>query len=646
MRSIIAAAGPLLNAAIAAEAFVSAVVRRDGKYRLRDTAASLVLGLGNLIADGLWIVPAYAVYRFAHRFAPTTFVSSLPAWAALFFLDDLAFYAFHRASHRVRIFWAAHIVHHSSERLNLGTGARQSWTAGLLGWLFWAPLALVGFPPFMVLTMQGLNLLYQFFLHTEYVGGLGPLEWVLNTPRHHRVHHGKGLAFADSNFGGVLIIWDRLFGTFSDERPAEYGLARPIGSDNPVRIAFAEYGALGRDLARARSWRERARAVFAGPRRARISGGSPVRRAAPSRGGLLCALLVLSALPFAFAALGALWVRSAVAKSVAAREEVRTLRGVVEERGVLPGRPEIAVVSRVSFDAPDRFRAEVLAPDELAGDVLALARGELVLFSRARNVAVRVRNVPALDDLGRRRLLEERGALDALRYDYDEGPADSICGRRVLEWTARPRAPSAGAAALAAEAHVWLEPERPAWPLRIAIANPWGGPAYSLRFLSISAGGADASTEPPSAGEPPDAIPDSASVVELDLARPPLELAAAEAAADFHLLEPADTPLGLVRTRIVRARGRYPPVFTFVFERAPFLVTVTEIADHGSPGVIERGMPVTIGGAAGRLAFFGDLAMVDLHRAGVRVTLLGNVPYPELLRMAASLEPAATRRQR
>ena len=135
----------------------------------------------------------------------------------VFFADDLAYYWFHRAHHEVRILWASHVVHHSSQHYNLSTALRQTWTPfGSL--LFWAPLALVGIPPWAIFLMQSVSLLYQFFLHTERVERLlGLVEWVMNTPSHHRVHHGINSAYLDRNYGGILIIWDRLFRTFEPE---------------------------------------------------------------------------------------------------------------------------------------------------------------------------------------------------------------------------------------------------------------------------------------------------------------------------------------------------------------------------------------------------------------------------------------------
>ena len=170
-------------------------------------------------------------------------------WVVVFFADDLAYYWFHRAHHEVRILWASHVVHHSSQHYNLSTALRQTWTPfGSL--LFWAPLALVGIPPWAIFLMQSVSLLYQFFLHTERVERLpGPVEWVMNTPSHHRVHHGMNSAYLDRNYGGILIIWDRLFRTFEPEgERVVYGLTTQLRTFNPLVVATHEYVSIWRDV--------------------------------------------------------------------------------------------------------------------------------------------------------------------------------------------------------------------------------------------------------------------------------------------------------------------------------------------------------------------------------------------------------------
>jgi sterol desaturase/sphingolipid hydroxylase (fatty acid hydroxylase superfamily) len=165
----------------------------------------------------------------------------------------------HRADHRVRWLWATHSVHHSPNELNLAAAYRLGWTQALsLGPIFLAPLVLMGFPPIIVGAALGLNLLYQFWLHAPWMPRLGPLEWVLNTPAHHRVHHASNPEYLDANFGGVLIIFDRWFGSFREERvgvPLRYGLVEPMSSYNPIVIGLREWIAILRDALSSRSLR-------------------------------------------------------------------------------------------------------------------------------------------------------------------------------------------------------------------------------------------------------------------------------------------------------------------------------------------------------------------------------------------------------
>ena len=193
------------------------------------------MGLGNVVVAALTKGAAVAVFFAAYEHRIFDLGTGAAAWLLLFFAEDLCYYWFHRVHHEVRFFWAAHVNHHSSRHYNLSTALRQSWTTPLTGPIFWVPLALLGFHPFMILTAQAVSLIYQFWIHTELIGRLGPLEWVLNTPSHHRVHHGSNVEYLDRNYGGILIVWDRLFGSFEPERAAvDYGLTKNIRSFDPV----------------------------------------------------------------------------------------------------------------------------------------------------------------------------------------------------------------------------------------------------------------------------------------------------------------------------------------------------------------------------------------------------------------------------
>jgi sterol desaturase/sphingolipid hydroxylase (fatty acid hydroxylase superfamily) len=184
----------------------------------------------------------------------------------LFFAEDLCYYAFHRVSHESRFFWAAHVNHHSSTHYNLSTALRQSWTTPLTTLPFWLPLPLLGFAPWMIITEQAISLLYQYWLHTEAIGTMGPFEKLFNTPSHHRVHHGRNAEYLDRNHAGILIIWDKLFGTFVPERaPVEYGLTKNLESFNPLVIAFHEWRQIAVDVAGARSLGDAWRYVFGPP---------------------------------------------------------------------------------------------------------------------------------------------------------------------------------------------------------------------------------------------------------------------------------------------------------------------------------------------------------------------------------------------
>ena len=222
-------------------------------YEKRDSAASITMGLLAVIVSGatklLISIPLFTVL-YEHRLVDLG--GAWWSWLVLLFAEDLCYYWFHRIHHEVRLLWSCHVNHHSSRYFNLSTALRQPLLTPLTGPIFWAPLPLLGFPPWMVLTAQAWSLLYQFWIHTEAVDRLGPLEWVMNTPSHHRVHHSKNIAYLDKNHAGIFIIWDRWFGTFAREVEAPvFGLTKDIDTFNPARIAFHELAAIGRDVARA-----------------------------------------------------------------------------------------------------------------------------------------------------------------------------------------------------------------------------------------------------------------------------------------------------------------------------------------------------------------------------------------------------------
>ena len=214
------------------------LARRRGLalYRFEDSITNLSCGIGQqvtgLFLTALTLVGYHELFTH-HRVFTVPF--AWWAWPLCLVGVDLGYYWFHRASHRINAIWAGHVVHHQSEEYNLAVALRQSWFVKLLEWPFYLPLALLGFPPEMFVTAFTLDVLYQFWIHTRLVGKLGPLELVMNTPSHHRVHHGIDPKYIDKNYAGVFIVWDRMFGTFQEEEeePA-YGLVKPLASWSPL----------------------------------------------------------------------------------------------------------------------------------------------------------------------------------------------------------------------------------------------------------------------------------------------------------------------------------------------------------------------------------------------------------------------------
>lgn len=234
--------------------------RRRVRYETRDAAASLGLGLGNVAAGALGGGLVYALYTWVYDHRVFDLGDGWWVFPVALLANDFMFYWGHRLGHSSRWFWANHVPHHSSQHYNLTTALRQPWTGLIAGvYLLSLPVIWLGVSPALYFFAGGINLTYQFWIHTEAVGRLGPLEWVLNTPSHHRVHHASNPRYLDANHGGILIVWDRLFGTFIAEDPADpprYGLVKNIRTFNPLWIAVHEYLAIARDLRRARSLAE------------------------------------------------------------------------------------------------------------------------------------------------------------------------------------------------------------------------------------------------------------------------------------------------------------------------------------------------------------------------------------------------------
>ncbi len=236
-------------------------------YEANDTRTSLLLGTGNVIINVAWKLVVLAIFVAVYELSPLRLdPGDWWVWVLLFFADDFSYYWFHRISHESRFFWASHVVHHSSTHYNLSTALRQTWVP-MTYFPFWLWMPAVGFEPWMVLLAQSWSLIYQFWIHTERVRKLPRfLEVFLNTPSHHRVHHGSNQVYLDRNYGGILIIWDRLFGTWEPERErVRYGLTKNIGTFNPVRAAFHEYVAMWRDIRRAHRLRDRLGVLYHGP---------------------------------------------------------------------------------------------------------------------------------------------------------------------------------------------------------------------------------------------------------------------------------------------------------------------------------------------------------------------------------------------
>ncbi len=221
-------------------------LKKEKLYRFNDALTNINLGIGSQVVGIMTKGLLFLAYLYLYEHRVYTFENTWWALVLLFLGVDFFYYWFHRASHEVNMLWAAHIVHHQSEDYNLSVALRQSWFQGWFSWVFYLPLAVIGFEPVIFAAIVSFNTLYQFWIHTTTIKTMGPLEWVFNTPSHHRVHHGTNPKYIDRNHAGSLIIWDRMFGTFQkEEEEVVYGITSPLNSWNPVWANFHYWKDLG-----------------------------------------------------------------------------------------------------------------------------------------------------------------------------------------------------------------------------------------------------------------------------------------------------------------------------------------------------------------------------------------------------------------
>jgi sterol desaturase/sphingolipid hydroxylase (fatty acid hydroxylase superfamily) len=242
--------------------------RRENLYRLNDSVADLSTGVLDQVLGVFTKAITVGAYAWVFdRFRVTEWpASSVATWVLCFLGVDFFYYWFHRVSHESNLPWGAHIVHHSSEEYNLSVALRQGAFQSLWSFPFYLPLAWLGFPPIVFLACSSFDTLYQFWIHTRTIGKLGPLEWVLNTPSHHRVHHGCDDEYIDKNYAGMLIVWDRLFGSFQEEgKEPIYGITKPLASWNPVWANLHHYADLAKAAKRAPSFADGLKLWFKGP---------------------------------------------------------------------------------------------------------------------------------------------------------------------------------------------------------------------------------------------------------------------------------------------------------------------------------------------------------------------------------------------
>ena len=266
---VYAVGAPIILTLIFAEALISNL-QNTSYYKKEDTLCTIGLLTGNILmvfaVKGLTL----ALHFYLYQFRLIDLASIIPLWAMwilTFILIDLVFYIYHRISHRSRFLWAIHMSHHSSEEMNFAVSFRQAWLGPISKIPFFILLPLIGLDPTIIAVAGVISTLWGIFGHTQVIGKLGPIEWIFNTPSHHRVHHGANEEYIDKNYGNLFIIWDRIFGTFEPERAnVRYGLVKNVNTFNPVKITLMEWSSMFKDMSKASNLQEFINIFFGPPK--------------------------------------------------------------------------------------------------------------------------------------------------------------------------------------------------------------------------------------------------------------------------------------------------------------------------------------------------------------------------------------------
>jgi sterol desaturase/sphingolipid hydroxylase (fatty acid hydroxylase superfamily) len=265
---VYAIGAPIVLAMIFAEALISNWQNRK-YYKREDTYCTVGLLAGNIVMAFAIKGLVLAFHFYLYQFRIFDFANTIPLWAMwilTFIMIDLVFYVYHRMSHRTRFLWAIHLSHHSSEEMNFAVSFRQAWFGPISKIPFFMTLPLLGFDPTIIAVAGVISTLWGIVGHTQIVDKLGPLEWVFNTPSHHRVHHGSNKQYIDKNYGNLLIIWDRMFGTFEpEEEPVTFGLVNNVNTFNPAKITFMAWSSMIEDIKNKNDFSEMLNAIFGPP---------------------------------------------------------------------------------------------------------------------------------------------------------------------------------------------------------------------------------------------------------------------------------------------------------------------------------------------------------------------------------------------
>lgn len=582
----------LLQSGILSEIFYSLVFKKN-LYRLKDTLTNISMYAGYFAILLFWTPVIFSLYYFAHNYAVIDFgpywmdpksIHFWWQWGLLLIFDDFCFYLFHSTSHRLRFLWASHVNHHSSTEFNLTVGFRQSWTPFFTP-PFWISLCFIGFDPLMVMTMQLSSLFFQGWLHTRAISSFGPLDLIFNSPSHHRVHHGVNSQYIDKNFGGIFIIWDKIFGTFEAEKePVVFGLTPNIESHNPFKVAFHEWYAIFKSLLKSKSMKDISKSLFS--------------------------ILIVIGLTGCIDNIQISRIKNNLSK-------LESYSGVIKETGLTKTGD---VKSEISFQKPYDFKVKILEPKKYQGISVSYYKNKLTYYYPMIKWGIVFNNLemPTKKDLGQ--LVESSYKYNLNKYNYSFGASSKVASYQVIKIKHKAKKKAYN---ISGQTFVY---DKFSFPLAGSLKFK-NGSIYKYLFEKIFF---NKKIAPKSFDLK---IPSETFLMHWDLKKE--GLSDKEVKSRSTLLTPsiAAGKLDLKKVKTIQVDEGFP-TFTSIYKNGPYFLFITFFKDFTkSFDKFSYGIPIE----KGHLLTSAMISSYTFKKNGLIYMMSGNIPFEEILTLSKTI---------